>query len=261
MRAFPCSPVALPAAPEQTSDEFRRVRARVQFVPGEHALVYTPGSALRPDVPGAGYWVMAPAKSERGAIVINRGYVAPGARGNVGAAPAGDVEIVGALRWPEEGTYFTPRDEPANNVWYRRDPASIAAAKNWGAVAPFYIEQEAPQLPGRAEGRSAGGEAAEQSSAIRDHLVRSGRRARRRVFGVAAEPFAACNVLVNQSRWLNVNRPIARSGVLETFTWLFLSLRGRISRQEYWLGYFGVIVLYIVLIKLLQPLFLEWHRP
>jgi uncharacterized membrane protein YhaH (DUF805 family) len=49
--------------------------------------------------------------------------------------------------------------------------------------------------------------------------------------------------------------------VLETFTWLFLSLRGRISRQEYWLGYVGVIVLYIVLIKLLQPLFLEWHRP
>jgi uncharacterized membrane protein YhaH (DUF805 family) len=49
--------------------------------------------------------------------------------------------------------------------------------------------------------------------------------------------------------------------VLETFTWLFLSLRGRISRQEYWLGYIGVIVLYIVLIKVLQPLFLEWHRP
>ena len=49
--------------------------------------------------------------------------------------------------------------------------------------------------------------------------------------------------------------------MLESFTWLFLSLRGRISRQEYWLGYLGVIVLYIVLIKLLQPLFLEWHVP
>lgn len=142
------APVALPAAPEQAADEFRRVRLRVQFTPEGHALVYTPGSALRPDVPGAGYWVMSPARSEHGAIVINRGYVAPGARGNVGAAPAGDVEIVGALRWPEEGSYFTPRDEPANNVWYRRDPASIAAAKNWGAVAPFYVEQETPQLPG-----------------------------------------------------------------------------------------------------------------
>ncbi len=49
--------------------------------------------------------------------------------------------------------------------------------------------------------------------------------------------------------------------MLNSFTWFFLSLRGRISRQEYWLGYVGVIVLYIVLIKVLQPLFLEWHRP
>jgi surfeit locus 1 family protein len=120
----------------------------VQFVPGEQALVYTPGSALRPDVPRAGYWVMGPAKGDRSTIVVNRGYVAPEARGNVGAAPLGELEIVGALRWPEEGTYFTPRDEPANNIWYRRDPASIAAAKNWGTVAPFYIEQEAPQLSG-----------------------------------------------------------------------------------------------------------------
>ena len=42
------SAVALPAAPDQATDEFRRVRARVQLTAGEHALVYTPGSALRP---------------------------------------------------------------------------------------------------------------------------------------------------------------------------------------------------------------------
>jgi uncharacterized membrane protein YhaH (DUF805 family) len=49
--------------------------------------------------------------------------------------------------------------------------------------------------------------------------------------------------------------------VLNAFAWLFLSLRGRISRQEYWLGYLGLIVLYIALIKLSAPLFLEWQRP
>ena len=49
--------------------------------------------------------------------------------------------------------------------------------------------------------------------------------------------------------------------MLNSFAWFFLSLRGRISRQEYWLGYVGVIILYIVLIKLLQPLFIEWQRP
>ena len=49
--------------------------------------------------------------------------------------------------------------------------------------------------------------------------------------------------------------------MLERFTWFFLSLRGRIARQEYWLGYSGVIVLYIVLIPVLQPLFVDWQRP
>jgi len=49
--------------------------------------------------------------------------------------------------------------------------------------------------------------------------------------------------------------------VLESFTSLFLSLRGRISRQEYWLGYIGVIVLYIVLINVLTPVFVDWQRP
>jgi surfeit locus 1 family protein len=141
-------PRPLPATPVQEADEFRRVRVRVQFAQGGQALVYTAGSALRPDVPGAGYWVMASAKSDRGTVVVNRGYVAPDARGNLAAPPPGEVDIVGALRWPEEGTLFTPRDEPANNVWYRRDPAAIAAAKNWGLVAPYYIEQEAPQLAG-----------------------------------------------------------------------------------------------------------------
>ena len=49
--------------------------------------------------------------------------------------------------------------------------------------------------------------------------------------------------------------------MLESFTWFFLSLRGRISRQEYWLGYFGVIILYIVLINVLTPVFVDWQRP
>jgi surfeit locus 1 family protein len=141
-------PQALPVSPEQGRDEFRRVRVGVTFTPGEQALVYTPGSALRPDVSGVGYWVLSPARTERGTVIVNRGFVPVEARGNVAAAPLGEIELTGALRWPEEGGAFLPRDEPANNVWYRRDPAAIAAAKNWGNVAPYYIEQESPQLAG-----------------------------------------------------------------------------------------------------------------
>ena len=37
---------------------------------------------------------------------------------------------------------------PRPTIWMVRDPAAMAAAKGWGAVAPFYIEQEAPVPPG-----------------------------------------------------------------------------------------------------------------
>jgi surfeit locus 1 family protein len=138
-------PQALPASADQAADEYRRVRLSGAFVPGASALVYTAGSALRPDVSGPGYWVLSPLRTQSGAtVVVNRGFVA-----GKGAIPpsSGEVEITGALRWPEESGLFTPADEPQNNVWFRRDPAAIASAKDWGAVLPFYVEQESPQLP------------------------------------------------------------------------------------------------------------------
>ena len=52
------------------------------------------------------------------------------------------------MRWPEQRGYFTPADTPARGLWFTRDPAAMAAAKNWGAAAPFYIDQEAPPAPG-----------------------------------------------------------------------------------------------------------------
>jgi surfeit locus 1 family protein len=141
------APQALPLSPQQDRDEFGRVRVRAQFVPGEQALVYTPGSGLRPDVSGAGYWVLSPARIEGdGTVVVNRGFIA--SKSGLTPAPPGEIELTGALRWPEEGGAFTPADEPNNNLWYRRDPLAIARAKGWGAVPPFYIEQESPQAAG-----------------------------------------------------------------------------------------------------------------
>ena len=48
------------------------------------------------------------------------------------------------MRWPDTRQWFTPSDNPARNVWFVRDPATIAAAKHWGPVPPFYVEQESP---------------------------------------------------------------------------------------------------------------------
>jgi surfeit locus 1 family protein len=58
------------------------------------------------------------------------------------------VEVVGVLRWPEQPGLFTPAADPAKNLWFARDPTAIAQAKGLGPVAPFYVEQESPPVPG-----------------------------------------------------------------------------------------------------------------
>jgi surfeit locus 1 family protein len=132
-------------------DEFRRVRFSGEFLDQE-ALVYTSGSAIRPDVAGPGYWVLSPARLADGSlVVVNRGFAPEGKQDpntRREGQPHGVAEIVGAMRWPEARGMFTPNDAPAKNLWFVRDPAGIAAAKGWGAVAPFYIDQEAPPAPG-----------------------------------------------------------------------------------------------------------------
>jgi surfeit locus 1 family protein len=133
-------------------NEYRRVTFPVEFLDGEQALVYTAGSPFRPDVKGPGYWVFAPAQLAGGSIVvINRGFV-PADRKDIAIStetrPRGIVDVVGVMRWPETRGLFTPADDPNNNVWYLRDPKTIAAAKNWATVAPFYIDQESPVPPG-----------------------------------------------------------------------------------------------------------------
>lgn len=133
-------------------NEYTRVTFPAEFLQGEEALVYTAGSALRPDVKGPGYWVFAPAQLAGGSIVlINRGFVpldakdpATRANGNL----HGTIDIVGVMRWPESRGLFTPADDVKGNVWYLRDPKAIAAAKKWATAAPFYIDQEQPVPPG-----------------------------------------------------------------------------------------------------------------
>lgn len=131
-------------------DEFRRVTFTAAFQPGQAALVYATTSALRPDVKGYGYWVFAPVRLPGGqTVVVNRGFVSADRKDAASyAPPAGPVTIAGLMRWPEPRGLFTPADDPRGNVWYVRDPAAIAAAKSWGAVAPFHIDMEAPPSPG-----------------------------------------------------------------------------------------------------------------
>ena len=132
--------------------EFRRVAFRAELQHDQEALVFTSGSALRPDVSGHGYWVFTPARLPGGGtVVVNRGFVPEGRqdpRKRPEGQVAGPVEIVGMLRPPEARGLFTPADNPGKNLWFVRDPLAMAAAKNWGTVAPFFVDQEGPLPPG-----------------------------------------------------------------------------------------------------------------
>ena len=137
---------------DAAKDEFTRVEFPATFVPGEEAFVYSSGSGLRPDVKEPGYWVFSPARLSGGSlVVVNRGFVPEGrqdAKTRPDGEPDGVVDIVGVMRWPEPRGTFTPDDEPARSLWFARDPAAMAKAKSWGTIAPFYIDQEAPAVPG-----------------------------------------------------------------------------------------------------------------
>jgi surfeit locus 1 family protein len=150
-------PSALPASAawpslDQASDEYRRVKFTATFDHGKEALVYAAASAFRPDVTGHGYWIFTPARfGDGGVVMVNRGFV-PEDRKDAASRAAGQitgpVAIVGLLRWPEARAWFSVADDPAHNLWFVRDPRAMAAAKGIGAVAPFYVEQEAPVPPG-----------------------------------------------------------------------------------------------------------------
>jgi surfeit locus 1 family protein len=176
-RRLAAAPSALPPREQWTKlnaadDEFRRVKFSATFVPRAQALVYASASALRSDVSGQGYWIFAPARTSAGALVIvNRGFVPDGRQDPATRAAgeiAGPIELVGVMRWPEPHGTFSPADEPARNLWFVRDHVAIATAKGWdrgldegsgrgssqgssqgsGQIAPFFVEQEAPEPPG-----------------------------------------------------------------------------------------------------------------
>jgi len=145
------APAAWPAL-NRDDTEFRRVAFTGTLDDGKEALVYAAASAFRPDVSGPGYWVFTPARlADGGVVMVNRGFVPqdladPATR--AGGHLSGPIQITGTLRWPDSRSWFSLSDDPAHNLWFLRDPASIAAAKGLSGVAPFYVEQEAPVPPG-----------------------------------------------------------------------------------------------------------------
>ncbi|MGB8484932.1 MAG: SURF1 family protein [Xanthobacteraceae bacterium] len=142
--------VPLPPASEWPSltaadAEFRRVKFHAQFEQRPGVWVYVAGSALRDDIKDPGYFAFQPARLDDGrTVVVNRGYV-PMDR----TVPwtGGSLDVVGYLRWPEARPWFLSDTNKSSDTWFVRDPSAMAAAKGWGEVAPFYVDQESPAPP------------------------------------------------------------------------------------------------------------------
>jgi cytochrome oxidase assembly protein ShyY1 len=154
------APVPLPGAADWSKltpdhDEFRRVTFTATYETRLDAMVYSSGSAIRPDISGPGTWAFIPARLESGeTIAVNAGFVPNTMQDRdvqdhaVARLITGKpVAMTGYIRFPDAGGMFTPNVEQAKRLWFARDHLAMAQAFGWDKVAPFYIDLESPVPP------------------------------------------------------------------------------------------------------------------
>lgn len=137
-------PAAWPAI-SRSNDEYRRVTVSGRLLSDRETLV----QALT--VEGPGYWVVTPLQTVAGVVLVNRGFVPSDRRAPANRSAGnldGTISITGLLRLSEPGGGFLRQNNPAENRWYSRDVAAIAAARNLSDVAPFFVDADAAPNPG-----------------------------------------------------------------------------------------------------------------
>jgi len=123
------------------AQEYRRVRLRGMFLHDRQTLVQAVTER------GAGFWVLAPIRTQRGIVLVNRGFVPSAARARW-SGPDAEASVTGLIRVTEPGGGFLRANDPSANRWYSRDVAAIARARGLGAVAPFFVDADATPNPG-----------------------------------------------------------------------------------------------------------------
>lgn len=134
------------------ADEYRKVTLSGAFAHDREVQVFTVLQDERFPVSGPGWWVLTPLERRDGTtVLVNRGFV-PDRFKDPATRPdgqvAGEVEVTGLLRLPEEAGMFTPDAGDDGRTWYVRDPLAIAAAQGLGRVAPFFVDADATPNPG-----------------------------------------------------------------------------------------------------------------
>ncbi|MBK0397920.1 SURF1 family protein [Limibaculum sp. M0105] len=144
-------PVALPAGPD-AADEFLRVRITGRFddAPGGHGFADAPFLTTREREPG--YRIIQPfATSDGRHVMVDRGFLPASLKNEDGRAvrptpaPAEDLTLTGALRFPDETA--DPPFGARDNVWVARDLAAMA--RIFG-TEPVLVVSETPTAVGGA---------------------------------------------------------------------------------------------------------------
>jgi surfeit locus 1 family protein len=148
-------PIALPETFTPETQEFSRVTITGTFAgeAGTHGFADAPLlMSLRPH--GAGYRVIQPFTLTNGRrVMVDRGYVPVETKNEGGAAsrptpaPGEEIQITGALRWPDEGGNGLPYGEK-DNVWVNRDLEVMAELF---ASEPVLVVAETSTAPSGAE--------------------------------------------------------------------------------------------------------------
>lgn len=96
---------------------------------------------------GQGYWLMAPLQRHDGSwVYVNQGFVPQSERqaASQGAyTPAGPVTVEGLLRLSHPGGGVLRDNVPAEDRWYSRDVAAMAAQHGLTPVAPYFVDAQA----------------------------------------------------------------------------------------------------------------------
>lgn len=116
------APVALPASPEENTDQFLQVRLDGQLGAEELAVL----TSRRPY--GPGFKIVSPFELDDGRrVLVDRGFVPENLKDPATRAAAWpNTQATGTLFWPNETDSFTPDPDIAGNVWFARDLGPMA---------------------------------------------------------------------------------------------------------------------------------------
>lgn len=140
-------PVAAPdnwSAVTRDNSEYLHVYVDGKYLYKDESLSYTLTDL------GDGYWVMTPMQLDNGKIIIvNRGFIpTEQVKAFLASTPgqdSADHHVTGLLRITEPKGAFLRNNIPAQNKWYSRDVAAMAAHWQLENVAPYFIDADKNQ--------------------------------------------------------------------------------------------------------------------